>query len=185
MRKHPSYIGVIVAVGVVIACGGLVLTLRHLAAGVVVAKSAPSAPASEWRVDASTSLMDDTPRVFASLFSEQEVSGKPPILYVRCEGHNLSIFVDTRWTLNPEDDDHTAVRYRFDKDAAVSARLRHSVDQKAVFFDHPQTLMKELSKAGTLLVEYRAATWGQQTASFPVSGFSSKAPAIQSCLSSK
>jgi hypothetical protein len=141
---------------------------------------------TKWYLDTGVSSLTDKQRVVLSLSSDQEVSGKNPQLIVRCEDGKLSIYIDTRWGLAPEDDkddNRRAVTYRFDKDTAVRARLSVSTgDQEAVFFDKPDLWMARLSKADSLLVEYSSLTWGRQTVRFPVAGFSEAgAAAVHAC----
>src|SRR5665213_2552261 len=124
--------------------------------------------------------MDDSPKVLVSVLSNQDVSGKNPQLVVRCEGSTLDIYVDTRWALRPEDGNRRTVRYRFDGERPLQARLLSSGNQQAVFFDRPQVVAKKLAGARALALEYQSLTWGEQTVTFPVSGFDSRA--VQRCL---
>lgn len=181
-RRHP-----LLSIG---AVGTVVLAVpifAIMALAIVLPNTVKITPkhmgSSQWDLKTGQSPMDDSPTVRVSVEADQEVSGKSPRLVVNCEGRKLSIYIDTQWQLGTQDDDgRTAVRYRFDGGQPISARPRSSVNQEAIFFDQPDQVMKRMSRADALLVEYRSLTWGSQTARFAIAGFDGAAPDLKRCL---
>ena len=137
---------------------------------------------TEWWLKTGKSAMTDRPLASASLTSHDEVKGKNPELFVRCEDGVLNIFIDTGWSVSMESDERHAVRYRFDQAAPVKARLEASTDGKYLFFERPASMLKSFQAGKSLMLEYSSLTFGAQTVTFPIAGYAGVAAAIDACI---
>jgi type VI secretion system protein VasI len=141
----------------------------------------PAGP-GKWTIQTETSPIDDSTSVFISLEGNQSLSAWPgksvkPTLVARClEGHKR-VYVVTGMT---DAGDETRVRYRLDKEKAVSGTWSNSKDQSAVFFPGQDiSFLKQLMVHSILYFEITPFESNPTASEFDLSGLEQASKPLQ------
>lgn len=131
-----------------------------------------------WKVETSTSRMDDSRTVLLTTEATAPIEGwltkTVPSLVVRCREHQTDVIIDTGMPANPEygSYDSYTVRYRIDGRAAVSEKWGAATSDRALFAQNPRNLIQQMVGANRLLVEFTPFRSGSVIIEFPIRGLS-------------
>lgn len=131
---------------------------------------------------------DADPGRFGISLAASTVSGlrarEVPHLIIRCLEHRTEVYVVTGVSTQPELGNvgkHT-VRLRFDEDQQEREIWDQSADDRALFSRHPIRFVNEVARAKTLTFGFTPFHAGQAIATFSVSGFDKRLPALRRCV---
>jgi hypothetical protein len=138
--------------------------------------ASPAAAPRRWTGGVSgKSEMDDKPILVYRLEADNIVSGflkqKRPTLLVRCQEGATSAYIDWSMPAHVESGDTRTVRVRFDGDPPTVESWTESTDDQALFSPDPKNLIRQISRAALLRVQFIPFRGNPQVATFQVRGF--------------
>lgn len=164
----------------------------QIATVIVTATPLPAPPsatplplAGKWEVINDTSAFDDSAIVILALEAEQDITGAfettRPTLILRCQEAQTEAYIVTGLAPDVESGnlDRATARIRFGEESAETLVMGKSTDDKALFFDAPESIIERMAHHERLIFGFTPFSASPVETTFDLRGLSEVLPQLR------
>jgi hypothetical protein len=108
-----------------------------------------------------------------------------PLLVIRCQEHELEVFLSTGTVLAADDSAMTTIRLQWGSGAVEESQWNRSTDSMSAFAVYPRVFLQRLSSTPDLRLEIRPSAKARESIRFNARGLERHKPQLASCSPKK